>query len=240
MDNLKTKVSFIIPALNEEKRIGDLIDNIRMLRDEFLYEVIVSDAYSTDKTAEIAQKKGAVVVNDRKNAPKTIANGRNTGARHATGDIFIFCDADTVIKDPGNFLMQVFSVFQNQDIIGGAPSLRIFPEETILKDKIFHFLFNNIVRFSFTTKVPICGGQCQIVRRSAFEKVAGYNDNIVHGEDSDFFRRLRKCGRLYFFSKLVVYESPRRYRNFGYISLLIRGLYSLIYQQLFKKNVFSE
>jgi len=237
---MKTDISFIIPALNEEKRIGALIDNIMILEGKYKYEIIVSDGHSTDRTVEIAKNKGALVIQDRDGSPKTIANGRNTGASLATGELFIFCDADTVIEDPCTFLSEIFKVFSKQEIVGGAPSLSIFPDETILKDKVFHFLFNNIVRFSFTTKVPICGGQCQIVRQSAFRKVNGYNADIVHGEDSDFFRRLRRIGKLHFFSNLVVFESPRRYRHFGYIILLVQGCYSLVYQQIFKKNIFKE
>jgi glycosyltransferase involved in cell wall biosynthesis len=237
---MEIKVSFIIPALNEEKRIADLIDNINMIGNWCNYEIIVSDGHSTDNTAMIAKNKGAIVVKDNIDAPKTIANGRNTGAKHAAGQIFIFCDADTVMKDPCNLLSEIFNVFRDPEIVGGAPRLSIIPEETILKDKVFHFLFNNIVRFSFTTKVPICGGQCQIVRASSFREVNGYNVNIVHGEDSDFFRRLRKIGKLHFFSQQVIYESPRRYRHFGYILLLMQGIFSLVYQQIFKKNVFKE
>jgi len=237
---MEPKVSFIIPALNEEKRIAILIDNIKKLDENYNYEIIVADGNSTDKTREIAEKMGAIIIRDNMDAPKTIANGRNSGASLASGEIFIFCDADTVMKDPKIFLTEVFSVFKNPIIIGGAPRLSIFPDETNWKDKIFHSLFNNIVRFSFMTKTPICGGQCQIVRRSSFRKVNGYNVNIVHEEDSDFFKRLRKIGKLHFFSKLVVYESPRRYRKVGYITLLLQGVYSLVYQQIFKKNVFKE
>jgi glycosyltransferase involved in cell wall biosynthesis len=240
MDYLNARLSFIIPALNEEKRIAALISNIKMLDERYHYDIIVSDGHSTDKTAEISEKNGATVIKDNVNCPKTIANGRNSGAALATGDIFIFCDADTVMKDPNEFISEIFSVFKNPEIVGGAPSLNIFPEETIMKDKIFHFLFNGIVRISFKTKVPLCGGQCQIVRARSFREVGGYNINIVHGEDSDFFRRLRKIGKLHFFSDQVVYESPRRYRHFGYIILLFQGVYSLVYQQIFKKNVFKE
>jgi glycosyltransferase involved in cell wall biosynthesis len=240
MDNMSTKVSFIIPALNEEERIAALIDNIKMLDPALNYEIIVADGNSTDKTAEIAQKNGVNVIKDNKDAPRTIANGRNTGASLASGELFIFCDADTLMKDPEIFLYEVFEVFQNPVIIGGAPRLRIFPGETILKDKVFHYLFNNIVRFSFITNVPICGGQCQIVRASSFREVNGYNANIVHGEDSDLFRRLRKKGKLHFFNKHVVYESPRRYRHSGYVLLFIQGVYSLVCQLIFRKNVFKE
>jgi glycosyltransferase involved in cell wall biosynthesis len=237
---MEIKVSFIIPALNEEKRIAALIDNIKILDNHYNCEIIVSDGHSTDKTAAIAEDKGVRVTKDDVNAPKTIANGRNSGARCATGEIYIFCDADTVMKDPVSFLAEVIEVFKDQKIIGGAPRLSIFPDETLYKDKVFHFIFNRIVRFSFATRVPICGGQCQIVRATSFWKVNGYNVNIVHGEDSDFFRRLRKIGKLHFFFHQVVYESPRRYRHYGYIILLMQGFYSLIYQQIFRKNVFKE
>jgi glycosyltransferase involved in cell wall biosynthesis len=237
---MELKVSFIIPALNEEKRIAVLIYNIKKLDENYNYEIIVADGNSTDKTREIAEKMGAIIIRDNKDAPKTIANGRNTGASLASGEIFIFCDADTVMKDPKIFLTEIFSVFKDPLIIGGVPRLSIFPDETNWKDKIFHSLFNYIVRFSFMTKTPICGGQCQIVRENSFREVNGYNVNIVHEEDSDFFRRLRKIGKLHFFSKLMVYESPRRYRRFGYIILFLQGVYSLVYQQIFKKNVFKE
>ena len=57
MDNMNLKVSFIIPALNEEKWIADLIDNINMLDQNFNHEIIVSDGHNTDKTVEITEKE---------------------------------------------------------------------------------------------------------------------------------------------------------------------------------------
>jgi glycosyltransferase involved in cell wall biosynthesis len=237
---MKTKVSFIIPALNEERRIGNLIDSINKLEKDWNCEIIVADGNSSDKTRIIAEKLGAIVIKDNEDAPKTIANGRNTGASLASGELFIFCDADTLIKEPENFLTTVFSVFEDQEIVGGAPSISIFPDESTRKDKIFHWLYNTIIRFSFIINMPLCGGQCQIVRASAFREINGYDENIVHTEDSELFRRLGKTGRLHFFHHLIVYESPRRYRYYGYVSLLIKALRSLTYQKIFKKNIFKE
>jgi glycosyltransferase involved in cell wall biosynthesis len=53
---MKTKVSFIIPALNEEKRIEALIDNIKVPDKKYNYEIIVADGHSTDQTAWLAEK----------------------------------------------------------------------------------------------------------------------------------------------------------------------------------------
>ena len=237
---MNPKVSFIIPALNEEKRIPVLINNIRRLDKNYNYEIIVADNNSTDKTREIAETMGAKVIRNSKDAPKTIANVRNTGASIASGEIFIFCDADTVIQDPNKFLTEVFLVLENPEIIGGAPSISIFPDEATWKDKISHFFYNNIVHVSFMTKFTLCGGECQVVRRSSFREVNGYNADIVHAEDCDFFRRLHKIGKLHFFSELVVYESPRRYRKYGYTVLFLQAVYSHVYQLIFKKNAFKE
>jgi len=237
---MNPKVSFIIPALNEEKRIPILINSIRNLDKNFNYEIIVADNNSTDKTREIAEAMGATVIRIGKDAPKTIANVRNTGASIASGEIFIFCDADTGIQDPNKLLSEVFLVFENHKIIGGAPCISIFPDETIWKDKISHFFINNIVRLSFMTKFPLCGGECQVVRASSFREVNGYNVNIVHAEDCDFFRRLHKIGKLHFFSELVVYESPRRYREYGYTVLFLQAVYSHVYQLIFRKNAFKK
>lgn len=43
MDDIKTKVSFIIPALNEAKRIAAHIDNIKMVVRKCNYEIILFD-----------------------------------------------------------------------------------------------------------------------------------------------------------------------------------------------------
>ncbi|MGB8358372.1 MAG: glycosyltransferase [Bacteroidales bacterium] len=237
---MNPKVSFIIPALNEEKSLPVLINNINKLDKNYSYEIIVADHNSTDKTGETAAMMGATVIKTGKDAPKTISGVRNTGASLATGEIFIFCDADTVINDPDKFLSEVLSVFENQEIAAGAPRINIFPDETIVADKISHFFTNNIIRLSFRTRIPLCGGQCQIVRGSAFRQIKGYNENIVQTEDSDLFSRLRKIGKLHFFSGLVVYESPRRYRKTGYLVLFIQTVYSHLCRLIFRKNAFKE
>ena len=237
---MNPKVSFIIPALNEEKNIPVLISNIKKLDNKFSYEIIVADDNSSDKTAETAEMLGAKVIRTGRDAPKTIANVRNTGAGIASGEIFIFCDADTVIHDPDKFLSGVLSVFENREIVAGAPCIRTFPDETILTDRISHFFSNNIIRLSFNTRIPLCGGQCQVVRASAFREINGYNENIVQTEDSDLFSRLRKTGQLHFFLDLVVYESPRRYRKTGYTLLFVQTVYSHVCRLIFRKNAFKE
>lgn len=85
-------VSVILPALDEEKTIGDCIKKIQsVFRDWALNgEIIISDA-STDRTAEIARSLGAVVIHPEK---KGYGNAYLEAFRHAHGRFIILGDAD--------------------------------------------------------------------------------------------------------------------------------------------------
>ncbi|MFM2082307.1 MAG: hypothetical protein RL380_998 [Verrucomicrobiota bacterium] len=91
------KISVIVPAFNEEKLISDSLAATRAAMAVFTErgwttELIVCDNNSSDRTAELARAAGATVVFEPVNM---ISRARNAGARIATGDWFVFVDADT-------------------------------------------------------------------------------------------------------------------------------------------------
>ena len=92
--SLQRKISVVIPALNEEKSIGRVIDSIPvdvLRRMGFDVEVLVVDGASEDRTREIAVRKGArVVVEPRRGYGRAYM----TGFRYASGDIVVTGDAD--------------------------------------------------------------------------------------------------------------------------------------------------
>lgn len=67
----------VVPAFNEEKRIGDLISGIL----EFCPEVVVVDDGSADQTAQRADQAGALVIRNEKNEGK--GSALNKGFRYA-------------------------------------------------------------------------------------------------------------------------------------------------------------
>jgi len=82
------KVSVVIPAYNEAMSIGKVVTNCKAFCDE----IIVIDDGSTDDTAEIAKKSGALLLRNEKNLG--ITKALQKGLEAAQGDIIVTMDAD--------------------------------------------------------------------------------------------------------------------------------------------------
>ncbi|MDI3327214.1 MAG: glycosyltransferase family 2 protein [Alicyclobacillaceae bacterium] len=85
-------LSLIIPAYNEEDRIGPVLDAV--LAAGVFHEVIVVDDGSSDRTAEVARRKGVEVLQLPENRGKGAAV--EAGLSVARGEIIGFLDADLV------------------------------------------------------------------------------------------------------------------------------------------------
>lgn len=86
------RVAAIIPAYNEEKTIGGVIDAVR--RSRVVDEIIVVSDGSTDGTAQVARARGARVLELKRNLGK--GGAMKVGFDHCTADIILFLDADLV------------------------------------------------------------------------------------------------------------------------------------------------
>ena len=85
-------VSVILPALDEERTIGECITKIQnVFQDNAIKgEIIIADS-STDRTPEIAESLGAKVIHTEKNG---YGNAYLTAFRHARGHLIVMGDAD--------------------------------------------------------------------------------------------------------------------------------------------------
>lgn len=218
----KARVSIIIPTKNEGKYIGPSIEQYRRLLEPFNLEIVISDAGSTDETVEIVRRYQAEWGEHRvklvqAQGKQNIAIGRNLGATAAVGDILFHSDADVHIPNPEIFFNKILAAFDNPKVVAATTPIWVYPQEASLPDKIYHVLMNLVIRLSFTFGVYLAKGECQFVRRSIFEQIEGYNENIVAGEDCNLFFRLHKIGKIGYLYRLKVYHSPRRFRQYGYI-----------------------
>lgn len=90
MREMNNKISIILPAKNEAKSLSSLLPELCRIYPET--EIVVVDDGSTDNTADICRQHKVQLLSH----PYSKGNGAaiKTGARHASGDTFIFMDAD--------------------------------------------------------------------------------------------------------------------------------------------------
>jgi glycosyltransferase involved in cell wall biosynthesis len=222
LDAGRTRISVIIPTKNEEKLLEACLQEFTPeLRREFDLEVIVSDGGSRDATIGIAAAYAdKIATHEDAVRRQTIAEGRNRGAALATGDLFVFLNADSSLAEPKSFLSRIRTRFALDPALEAlAVKVKIAPAERRFSDMIFHTFFNSYVRLLNLFGIGMGRGECQIVRREAFEALGGYNGALAAGEDFEFYKRIKQFGKIRYDSKLLVYESPRRFRKFGYLKV---------------------
>ncbi len=229
-------ISIIIPTLNEEKILAKTIKSLRFLN-IVNYEIIVSDGGSSDKTVEIAKKFADKVLVHTNSIRQTIAQGRNLGAKNASGDFLVFIDADVHIADINNFFKLAIELFREDSrLVGLTAFLKVLPEHVTLSDKLFFGIVNRIHQISNNLlHTGTASGEFQMIRRKAFEQIDGYNEKLVVGEDNDLFSRLSKIGRTHINTALYVWHTSRRAKNMGWPKLLFLWLYNSLHIKLFKR-----
>ena len=204
-------LSVIIPALNEERYIGDTLQWLQSavltwntVQPDSSVEIVVVDNDSTDRTAELARSYDAKVISE---PVRNISRARNSGARNAQGEAFLFLDADT--KVPADLLKRIAEELQNDDCAGGAVAVQHLPASALLRIYVWCWKI-------FGRLLGMAQAAAQFSRRDMFEKLGGYDEGIYMGEDVDFFWRMKKdasrSGKTTsYIQDIRVVPSPRRW-----------------------------
>lgn len=122
----KKVLSVVIPAYNEERYIGQLLEtvqNVDLSQMEIKKEIIVVDDCSTDRTREIVEGFENVIIKslDRNSGKGTAVK---VGLSFATGDYIIIQDAD-LEYDPNDYFHMLQALLLNSaDVIYGSRYMR--------------------------------------------------------------------------------------------------------------------
>ncbi len=110
-----SKISIVIPTLNEGRNIGKTLRGVRRVLKGYDYEILVVDGHSTDSTVERAMALGARVVYDSSGKGSALVKGMH----EASGRLIISMDADLSNK-PEELLLLIAGIKAGYDICMGS------------------------------------------------------------------------------------------------------------------------
>ena len=172
------RISVIIPTLDEEERIGGLID---VLRDGGFDDIIVADGASDDSTVKIARARGAEIVE----AARGRGSQLRAGAAAATGDVLFFLHADCT--PPEGARAAILETLSAPGVAAGSFSLAFDCPHALLR---FYGAMSRLNHGLLTY-----GDQGLFLTRAAYARVGGFSA-VPLFEDVDILRRLRRIGRV--------------------------------------------
>jgi rSAM/selenodomain-associated transferase 2 len=194
-----SRISIVLPILNEEARVAACLCALQPLRDRDC-ELIAVDGGSRDRSVALAESLvDRVVV-----GPKGRAAQMNAGVRQANGDILWFLHADSL--PPPDALSLIRAALAGQERGWGRFDVRLSGRRPSLR----------MVEFSMNLRSGLTGiatgDQGIFVRRDLFERIGGYPP-IALMEDIALSRALKRYSRPVCLRQRVLTSSRRWERD---------------------------
>jgi glycosyltransferase involved in cell wall biosynthesis len=212
MQEQGVKLSFVIPAYNEEVFIGRCLESVlrETAKCPLPTEIIVVNNNSTDRTAEIAASyEGVRVVLETKQG---LVQSRQRGFEEAKGELVANIDSDVIV--PEGWLGTVIDRFQKNDIVALSGPY-IYYDLPAWKRGVVR-LYYGIAYLLYMAHGALLQGGNFVLKRSALAEIGGYRLNLAFwGEDTDVAIRIHKVGRIMFTFSLPMLTSARRLKAEG-------------------------
>lgn len=204
-------ISIIIPALNEQRIINDLIQQIRNDWGRNNYEIIVVDGDQGGATIRSVIDRDVIKLTAEKGRAKQM----NAGANIAKSDILLFLHADTIL--PSNAEEKIYKAMENPEVVAGAFELGIDSSSRLIQ------MIAALARIrTRKTRIPY-GDQAIFIRRGYFENIGQFKDISVM-EDYELMRMIKKRKDNVCILKQRVMTSPRRWEKEGIFYTLLRNI----------------
>jgi rSAM/selenodomain-associated transferase 2 len=174
----QSRISIVIPALNEAAQIAATLEPLQPLRMQG-HEVLVVDGGSSDDTLEHTRPLCDRVVS----ASPGRARQMNAGAHAARGDVLWFLHADTRASPPA--IDALLRVLAQPQCAWGRFDVRLSGSHPLLR------MAENLMNLRSRWTGIATGDQGIFVRRRLFERLGGFPD-IPLMEDIELSRRLKR------------------------------------------------
>jgi GT2 family glycosyltransferase len=209
-------VSVVAPFLGDADAARRLLAALGRLRIGAGDELIVADNTANGVASDVLDGEVAVVAARQE---LSSYHARNEGARRARRDWILFMDADCT---PQPDLLDAYFADRVPESCGAlAGGIASRPDQPALAAR-----YARARRFAAIPRdpgaIPTAPSGNLLVRRSAFERIGGFQEGIRSGGDVDLCRRLQKAGLTLELRPGAVVEHPHRDRLLGYLRVVSR------------------
>jgi len=238
----KADVSIVIPLFKSAEVITNQIKEWDLSNDGLKKEIIyVDDACPQSSFEKVISAWNLKQEQWKRRIGRIILHSKNAGfpfscnngAHHATGDYFLFLNADTIVTP--RWIKPMYHIFKNDPSIGIVGNLHLKGDRKQVDScgsewggKFFDHIGKDIYQgkrlkdgFTIENLPPdllmpaerqMVTGACFMVSREAFDRVGGFDTSyrIGYWEDADFCLRVRMAGyKIFYQPKSTIYHIGR-------------------------------
>ncbi len=170
------KVEIIIPTLNEEPSIGQLIQRINSLKFPFTISILVIDGGSTDNTIQICHKEQVRLIRQK---GKGKGNAMREAVQATDADIVVFIDGDGTysINDLPSLLEPIFK--NKADMVVGSRILGNREKGSIsFTNTLGNKIFNKAINSALKSKVTDSLTGFRALRRDVFQDLILFSNSF--------------------------------------------------------------
>lgn len=219
----RNRISVVIPTMNEEKYLHPCLESLKKQTVQ-ADEIVAIDA-SKDSTPQLCESYGWKVV---KQQGKGVSGARKEGFLATSGEIIACTDADTEVAK--NWIQETQKAFEDPKVVC------IFGPVYLLDGPIWLRLLANsgytlFLWWGILIRKPNVAGMNFAVRKSSYDQIGGFREELTTAEDVDLGLRLMSLGKVKYVHGLYVYTSARRIVNYGIAKFIwhhIRNYFRII------------
>lgn len=170
------RITVIIPCLNEEQGIAEVLKRIP----EFVDETIVVDNGSTDRSSDVAKAFGATVIRED---VRGYGRAYKTGFASATGDVIITLDGDhSYPPDATSYLLEAF-LHLEADFLNTSRFPVRDPEAMSFLNKIGNLVLSLAMSILYFRWVRDSQSGMWVFRRSILSELKLTSDGMAFSEE---------------------------------------------------------
>ncbi|EKV02605.1 putative glycosyltransferase [Leptolyngbya sp. PCC 7375] len=193
------KLSVVIPCFNVSDTLGAQLDALVQQQWDKLWETIIVDNGSTDRTLEIARDYmerlphlRIIEAYERKGA----AYARNQGVSAAASESIAFCDADDEVAS--GWVAAMGTALEKYDLVGGGCELKKLNPSWVIKSRLGgqerEMLADGLLHSKLSPDYPYTASCNLGIKREVHEKIGGFDETLFTCEDFEYCRQAQLQG----------------------------------------------